>query len=85
MGGLKYEACRSHLRHCSLIGWLAICGLPPFSLAFFSKDEILYQAFSSPSKARWRYGRLGALTAVMTAFYMSRLFSLTFFGNAALR
>lgn len=62
-----------------LFGWLAICGVPFFS-GFFSKDEILWNAFASPlgSKALWF---LGACTAVMTAFYMTRLFYLTFLGE----
>ena len=47
---------------------------------FFSKDEILWQAFSSPN-GHSCFWALGALTAVMTAFYMTRLFSLTFWGK----
>jgi len=60
-------------------GWLAICGIPPFA-GFFSKDEILWQAYSAEhgNIVLWA---LGALTAVMTAFYMTRLFVLTFFGK----
>ncbi|MBC7691249.1 MAG: NADH-quinone oxidoreductase subunit L [Methylotenera sp.] len=61
------------------IGWLAICGLPPFS-GFFSKDEILWQAFSSEHGSIFLWA-LGAVTAVMTAFYMTRLFYLTFLGQ----
>lgn len=61
------------------IGWLAICGLPPFS-GFFSKDEILWQAFSSEHGSIFLWA-LGAVTAVMTAFYMTRLFYLTFLGK----
>ncbi len=77
MGGLKSKMPKTFLVFA--IGWLAICGLPPFS-GFFSKDEILWLAFSSPqgSPLLWF---LGALTAVMTAFYMTRLFSLTFLGS----
>ncbi|MFN9954896.1 MAG: proton-conducting transporter membrane subunit, partial [bacterium] len=76
MGGLKTKMPKTYFTF--LIGWLAICGIFPFS-GFFSKDEILWQAFSSPhgSVALWL---LGAITAVMTAFYMARLFSLTFWG-----
>ena len=76
MGGLRSKMPKTFLTFA--VGWLAICGVPPFS-GFFSKDEILWQAFSSPngSLALW-FG--GALTAVMTAFYMTRLFSLTFLG-----
>jgi len=61
------------------IGWLAICGIPPFS-GFFSKDEILWQAYASAHGSPLLYG-LAALTAAMTAFYMTRLFSLTFLGK----
>jgi NADH-quinone oxidoreductase subunit L len=62
-----------------LIAWLAICGLPPFS-GFFSKDEILWMTYGSlkGSKVLWA---VAAATAVMTAFYMSRLFFLTFTGK----
>ena len=57
----------------------AISGLPPFA-GFFSKDEILYQAFLSPNggKALWA---IGLITAFITAFYMFRLWYLTFFGE----
>ena len=61
------------------IATLAISGIPPFA-GFFSKDEILWQAFSSPhgSKAFWF---LGLVTAFMTSFYMFRLLFMTFFGE----
>lgn len=77
MGGLKKYMPQTFF--VFLIGWLAICGIPPFS-GFFSKDEILWKAFSSEhgSKALWA---MAALTAVMTAFYMTRMFVLTFLGE----
>jgi NADH-quinone oxidoreductase subunit L len=58
---------------------IAIMGIPPFS-GFFSKDEILWQAYSSEHghPALWF---VGFLTAGVTAFYMSRLMLLTFFGD----
>src|SRR5688572_141271 len=59
-----------------MIGTLAIAGIPPLS-GFFSKDEILFRAFLS-SKAVWG---LAVVTALMTAFYMFRLMSMTFFGG----
>lgn len=58
-----------------MIGTLAIAGIPPLS-GFFSKDEILYRTFLS-SRLLWG---LAAVAALMTAFYMFRLMSLTFFG-----
>jgi NADH-quinone oxidoreductase subunit L len=62
-----------------MLGWLAIIGVPPLA-GFFSKDEILWNAFASPlgSKGLWVMGALGA---TMTAFYMTRLMALTFWGK----
>jgi hypothetical protein len=59
-----------------LIGTLAIAGIPPLA-GFFSKDEILFRAFLG-NRAVWA---LGAVTAFLTAFYMFRLMSLTFWGG----
>ena len=60
-----------------IVGWLAIAGVPPLS-GFWSKDEILaYAYYSSP--ALWA---VGLVTAVLTAFYMSRLVFMTFYGEA---
>jgi NADH-quinone oxidoreductase subunit L len=58
-----------------MIGTLAIAGIPPFA-GFFSKDEILFQAFLH-NKFIWV---LAVATALMTAFYMWRLMAMTFFG-----
>ena len=61
-------------------GVFAIAGLPPLA-GFFSKDEILYQAYISPNplgKALWG---VGVLTAGLTSFYMFRLWFKTFFGE----
>jgi NADH-quinone oxidoreductase subunit L len=62
-----------------LVGAIAIAGIPPFA-GFFSKDEILWKAFSSEhgSIALWALGVIGA---GLTAFYMFRLVSLTFEGE----
>lgn len=62
-----------------LFATLAIVGMPGFS-GFFSKDEILWQTFSSPygSKVLWF---LGVLAAALTSFYMFRLLLLTFHGE----
>jgi NADH-quinone oxidoreductase subunit L len=63
-----------------LVGTLAISGAPLLS-GFFSKDEILWQSFSSPygNKLLWA---VAVITAGMTAFYMFRLFFLTYAGNS---
>ena len=60
-----------------IVGWLAIAGVPPLA-GFWSKDEILAYAFDS-SPALWA---VGLVTAVLTAFYMSRLVFMTFYGEA---
>jgi NADH-quinone oxidoreductase subunit L len=59
---------------------LAITGIPGLS-GFFSKDEILWQAFSSPHGSPVLWG-IAALAAGITAFYMFRLVFLTFFGKS---
>ncbi len=77
MGGLRKLMPRTYWTFAA--GWLAICGVPFFS-GFFSKDEVLWFAFGAEHGSPWLWG-LAALTAVMTAFYMTRLFYLTFFGE----
>ena len=61
-----------------LLASLALCGVPPFA-GFFSKDEILWSAWSSAggSPALWF---VATLTAGLTAFYMFRAIFMTFFG-----
>jgi len=76
MGGLKGHMPWTYITF--LMASLAIAGIPPFS-GFFSKDEILWQAFSSPQGSPWLW-LLGVLAAGMTAFYMFRLIFLTFHG-----
>ncbi len=78
MGGLKKYMPITHMTF--LVGWLAIIGMPPFA-GFFSKDEILWKAFSSPlgHKGLWLVGVIGA---GCTAFYMTRLMALTFWGKS---
>jgi NADH-quinone oxidoreductase subunit L len=60
-----------------LIGWLAIAGVPPFA-GFWSKDEILLGAYES-NKLLWL---VGLVTALMTAYYMTRQIVLVFFGKS---
>ena len=63
------------------IATLAIAGIPPFA-GFFSKDEILWQTWSSERGAYIWLWVIGYVTALMTAFYMFRLMFLTFHGKA---
>jgi NADH-quinone oxidoreductase subunit L len=74
MGGLKSKLPITHITF--LLGCLAIAGVPPFS-GFFSKDEILMAAYNA-NPIFYYVGMGGAL---LTAFYMFRLYSLTFLGN----
>lgn len=78
MGALKKYMPITHITF--FLGWLAIIGMPPFA-GFFSKDEILAYAFNSPfgSPVLWAAGALGA---TLTAFYMTRLMALTFWGKS---
>src|SRR4051812_42015516 len=62
------------------IATLAIAGIPPFA-GFFSKDEILWQTWSSEHGAYIWLWAIGYVTALMTAFYMFRLMFLTFHGR----
>jgi len=61
------------------VGTLAIAGTPGLA-GFFSKDEILWQAFSSPH-GHFALWAIGTLVAGITAFYMFRLLFMTFFGE----
>lgn len=71
-----------------MMGWLAILGVPPFS-GFWSKDKIIEAAFAAHTFASiqapwigWVYGLIALFGAGLTAFYMSRLFFMTFHGTA---
>src|SRR5579864_5222781 len=66
------------------IATLAIAGIPPFA-GFFSKDEILWQAWTSESVAYHLSWFIGYSTALMTAFYMFRLIYLTFYSKPRMR
>ena len=74
-GGLKKYMPRTYLTF--FIATLAISGVPGLS-GFFSKDEILWSAYANGGFIFWL---VGAVTAMMTAFYMFRLVSLTFYGK----
>lgn len=78
MGGLKKHMGITHITF--LLGCLAIAGMPPFS-GFFSKDEILAAAFNSHGTGGIIIWGVGVLTAMMTAFYMFRLYAMTFRGE----
>jgi len=77
MGGLRH--------HIPWTFWtmtaatFAIAGFPPLA-GFFSKDAILWQAYSSPYGS-WIYWLIGVFTAFLTSFYMFRLWFMTFFGE----
>jgi NADH-quinone oxidoreductase subunit L len=78
MGGLASKLPWTH--GTMLIATIAIAGIPPFA-GFFSKDEILHDAFASGHYGIWIAGLLGAL---LTAFYMFRLYVLAFRGPSRL-
>ena len=61
-------------------GYLALIGLPPLS-GFFSKDPIIESAFDRPGWTGWVFGGAALLGAGLTAFYMTRLMIMTFFGE----
>ncbi|RZT82169.1 NADH dehydrogenase subunit L [Micromonospora violae] len=62
-----------------MMGWLAIIGLPPLS-GYFSKEPIIASAFEREDWTAWLFGGAALLGAGLTAFYMTRLFVLTFHG-----
>ena len=80
MGGLKSAMPITFITF--LVSTIAIAGIPGFS-GFFSKDEILWQAFANPFHGGLNivlWG-IGAIAACFTAFYMFRLVFMTFFGE----
>ena len=62
------------------LGWLAILGVFPFS-GFWSKDKIIESAFVGEGWRPWVFGFCALIGAGITAFYMSRLFFMTFQGK----
>ena len=74
MGGLKKHV--PVTQSAFLLGTLSLCGIPPFA-CFWSKDEILNDSWLySPS-----FGIIAYFTAALTAFYMFRVYLLTFEGH----
>jgi NADH-quinone oxidoreductase subunit L len=63
-----------------IVGWLSIAGVPPLS-GFWSKDEILLSAWASPGAQGKVLWAIGLVTALITAYYMSRQVYLVFFGD----
>ena len=62
-------------------GWLAIIGIPPLS-GFFTKEPIIAAAFEREGWTAWLFGMAALIGSGLTAFYMTRLFVLTFHGPA---
>jgi NADH-quinone oxidoreductase subunit L len=77
MGGLKGKLPWTH--RTMLVGCIAIAGIPPLA-GFFSKDEILWSAFKIGGYGQvvWAFG---FVAAALTAFYMFRLYHMTFSGG----
>ena len=76
MGGLAKKI--PHTYRTMLLGSIAIAGIPPLA-GFFSKDEILGEAYKAGFQWVWA---IGIVVAIMTAFYMFRLIGLTFWGES---
>jgi len=76
MGGLRKELPLTFWTFTA--GWAAILGLPPFS-GFFSKDGIIHEVWISPHGGGVLAGVL-LFSALITAYYMTRLYVLVFFG-----
>ncbi len=79
MGGLKKYMPITYLTFFA--GWLAICGIIPFS-GFWSKDEILWRTASTNHiPLGWLLWIVATIAATCTAFYMTRLMAMTFWGK----
>jgi NADH-quinone oxidoreductase subunit L len=79
MGGLRKYMPKTYWTFVA--GWLAICGIIPFA-GFWSKDEILWNAASTQYVSNgWFLWLLATIAATCTAFYMTRLMALTFWGK----
>src|SRR5437588_6813319 len=79
MGGLRKYMPKTYWTFGA--GWLAMCGIIPFS-GFWSKDEILWNAASTEYfHSGWLLWLIATIAATCTAFYMTRLMALTFWGK----
>jgi NADH-quinone oxidoreductase subunit L len=79
MGGLRKYMPKTYMTF--LAGWLAICGIIPFS-GFWSKDEILWKTASTNFiPGGWILWLIATIAATCTAFYMTRLVAMTFWGK----
>lgn len=79
----KYGALRKYMPITFVtfgLGYLAIIGFPGLS-GFFSKDQIIEAAFAKGGTEGWILGGVTLLGAAITAFYMTRVMLLTFFGE----
>jgi NADH-quinone oxidoreductase subunit L len=79
MGGLWRPLKITHATF--LVATIAISGVPLIGAGFFSKDEILAGAYEGPLGRPWLFW-VGTFTAALTAFYMFRALSLTFYGKS---
>jgi NADH-quinone oxidoreductase subunit L len=83
MGGLKKYMPKTFWTFVA--GWLAICGIIPFA-GFWSKDEILWRAAGTTYfSGGWLLWLIGTIAATCTAFYMTRLVAMTFWGRERFR
>src|SRR5690242_15543976 len=62
------------------LGYLALIGFP-FLSGYFTKDAIIEAAFAAPGWQGWTFGLIATIAAGLTAFYMTRLMFMTFFGE----
>ena len=78
-GGLSREMVQTWLTFAA--GWVAIIGVP-FMSGWWSKDLIIEAAFVGEGWRPWVFGLAAMITAGITAYYMSRVFFMTFHGKA---
>jgi NADH-quinone oxidoreductase subunit L len=79
----KYGALRAYMPITFvtfIAGYLAIIGIPPFS-GYFTKDKIIEAAYGKGGPEGWTLGTVALIGAVITAFYMTRMVAMTFFGE----